>query len=193
MQSDSPAKTGPEPEPDFWVFGYGSLMWKPGFAFVERRIARLDNYRRRFVLSSIRYRGSVERPGLVLGLDWAPGAYCLGAAFRVSGEIADGVRRYLAERELITRSYFEICTPVTLICDGPGQGAPFEAICYVMDRTHEQYAGHLSLADQAARIRVAEGPMGPNIEYFENTVAHLRDLGIDDPDLTELARLIETR
>ncbi|MEM7506162.1 MAG: gamma-glutamylcyclotransferase [Pseudomonadota bacterium] len=175
---------------EFWVFGYGSLMWKTGFEYLERRVARLNGYRRAFSLTSIRYRGSPDNPGLVLGLDWDPERSCTGTAFRVCASKADEVREYLSDRELITRSYFEICAPVTLLCEGPGQGAPVTALTYVLDRTHEQYAGHLSQAEQAARIRSASGPMGPNIEYFDNTVAHLAEIGIDDPDLIDLARAI---
>ncbi|MEL6476207.1 MAG: gamma-glutamylcyclotransferase [Pseudomonadota bacterium] len=179
-------------EQGFWVFGYGSLMWKPGFEFVERRLARLDGYRRRFALSSTRYRGSPEEPGLLLGLDWAPGQSCLGAAFRISPAMADETRAYLAERELVTRSYFEISTPVTLICDGPGQGARFDAICYVLDRTHPQYAGDLALEDQIHRIRSAAGPMGLCREYFDNTVAHLAELGIEEPEIAALAEALKS-
>ncbi|MEM8699464.1 MAG: gamma-glutamylcyclotransferase [Pseudomonadota bacterium] len=178
------------PDTGFWVFGYGSLMWKPGFDFVERRLARLDGYRRRFALSSTRYRGSPEAPGLLLGLDWAPGQSCTGAAFRVSPDLADETRAYLAERELVTRSYFEISTPVTLICDGPGQGSQFDAICYVLDRTHPQYAGDLPLEEQVHRIRHAGGPMGPCREYFDNTVAHLAELGIEEPEIADLAEAL---
>lgn len=177
---------------DFWVFGYGSLMWKTGFDFLERRVARLDNYQREFRLTSIRYRGTKEQPGLVVGLDWQPGQSCTGLAFRVCASVADEVREYLSERELVTRSYFEICTPVTLLCEGSGQGAPVDAICYVLDRTHEQYAAGITRAEQARRIRNAIGPMGPNIEYFDNTVAHLAAMGIEDKELNALAAEIRT-
>lgn len=175
---------------EFWVFGYGSLMWKTGFDYLERRVARLEGYRRAFSLTSIRYRGSPDNPGLVLGLDWDPAGSCTGTAFRVCASKAKEVREYLSDRELVTRSYFEICTPVTLLCEGPGQGGRVIALTYVLDRTHAQYAGHLSRSEQAARIRSARGPMGPNIEYFDNTVAHLEAAGIEDADLADLARTI---
>ncbi|MEM9098384.1 MAG: gamma-glutamylcyclotransferase [Pseudomonadota bacterium] len=178
---------------DFWVFGYGSLMWKTGFDYLERRVARLDGYQRAFRLTSVRYRGTEAEPGLVVGLDWSPGASCTGIAFRVCASAADDVRSYLSERELVTRSYFEICTPVTLLCDGPAQDQPVDAICYVLDRTHEQYAGDLTTAEQAVRICRASGPMGPNIEYFENTIAHLEAMGIEDPALADLAAEVRSR
>lgn len=171
----------------FWVFGYGSLMWRPGFPYLERRLARLTGYRRAFSLRSVRYRGTPERPGLVLGLDWDPNAACVGMAFRVCPSQDDPVRDYLAERELITRSYFEVLHPVDLIEDANARtGDRVEAICYILDRTHPQYAGHLSQAEKAAIIAVAAGPMGPNAEYLSNTVAELAAIGIHDPYLSDL-------
>ena len=177
----------------FWVFGYGSLMWMPGFEVAESRMAQLPDYRRAFALTSIHYRGTPERPGLVLGLDWRPGAECLGMALRVDEAGADEVRHYLAARELVTRAYFEVMHRVTLLCDGPGQGQPVEALCYIVDRTHPQYAGHLGLDEQAAIIAEAEGPSGPNRDYLFHTVARLRELGIEDPELAELERRVRAR
>ncbi|MEM1385476.1 MAG: gamma-glutamylcyclotransferase [Pseudomonadota bacterium] len=174
----------------FWVFAYGSLMWDPGFAFVERRQARLSGYRRSFRLRSLRYRGTPELPGLVLGLDWDPNASCAGVAFRVAGPETEPVRDYLAERELITRSYFEVYYPVVITCPGPGQGAPVNAICYVLDRTHEQYAGPIGLEEQAETIARAEGPRGPNWEYLYNTAEKLAAEGLPDPDLARLASMV---
>jgi len=182
---------------DFWVFGYGSLMWRPGFDFVERRLARLDRFRRSFCLWSWHYRGTREVPGLVLGLDWAPNSACTGVALRVSPRQDREVRDYLARRELVSYAYFETLYPVTLLDDdGAGKSGGTrkeercEAICYIVDRQHEQYAGKLDLAAQAARIRAAAGSAGPNADYLVNTLAHLRQLGIADPELEELGRLV---
>jgi cation transport protein ChaC len=175
------------------VFGYGSLMWRPGFEVAEVRLAQLDGYRRAFALSSVHYRGTPEFPGLVLGLDWAPGAACTGMALRVEGARADAVRHYLAERELVSRAYFEVRHKVTLLCAGEGQGAQVDAICYIVDRTHPQYAGGMALAEQAAIIGRAVGPSGSNRDYLLNTAAHLRELGIDDPELFALERLVLDR
>jgi cation transport protein ChaC len=178
----------------FWVFGYGSLMWRPGFEVAEARLARLDGYRRAFALISVHYRGTPELPGLVLGLDWAPGAACTGMALRVAGEGSDAVRHYLAERELVSRAYFEVQHKVTLLCDGAGsaatKGQQVDAICYIVDRTHPQYAGGMTLEDQAAIIRKAHGPTGSNRDYLLNTVCHLRELGIEDPELFALEALV---
>ncbi|MEO0958553.1 MAG: gamma-glutamylcyclotransferase [Pseudomonadota bacterium] len=171
----------------FWVFGYGSLMWRPGFPYLERRLARLKGYRRAFKLRSVRYRGTPEAPGLVLGLDWDPNASCTGMAFRVCPTKGDGVRDYLAERELVTRSYFEVLHPVTLLTEEAGGAEEcVDAICYILDRMHPQYAGDLDLAAQAAIIAGAEGPRGPNAEYLHNTVEELRAIGIEDRELDAL-------
>lgn len=179
---------------EFWVFGYGSLMWKPGFEAAEARLALLDGYKRAFALSSVHYRGTPECPGLVLGLDWQPGSTCTGMALRISADQASEVRHYLAERELVSRSYFEVSHEITLLCPGDGravcQGERVNAICYILDRTHPQYAGAMALEDQATVIRIAAGPTGSNSNYLFNTVEHLRKLGVDDPELFALERMV---
>ncbi|MFN3614426.1 MAG: gamma-glutamylcyclotransferase [Rubrimonas sp.] len=166
---------------DLWVFGYGSLMWKPGFAFAERRMARLQGWRRSFCLRSITYRGTPEAPGLVLGLDRDPHGGCDGVAFRVAAHAAADVLSYLRARELVTYAYREALLPVRL-----DDGAEVPALAYVVDPAHPQYAGGLPMDEQAAVIARAVGPMGPNREYLWNTTAHLRELGVTDPDLAAL-------
>ncbi|MEM7498563.1 MAG: gamma-glutamylcyclotransferase [Pseudomonadota bacterium] len=171
----------------FWVFGYGSLMWRPGFPYLERRLALLRGYRRAFKLRSVRYRGTPEAPGLVLGLDWDPNAQCTGMAFRVCPTKGDHVRDYLAERELVTRSYFEVLHPIRLLADETGgPEGKVDAICYILDRMHPQYAGDLDLQAQAHIIATAAGPNGPNADYLHNTVAELRTIGIEDAELDAL-------
>ncbi len=177
----------------FWVFGYGSLMWKPGFDVAEARMARLDGYKRAFALSSVHYRGTPERPGLVLGLDWEPASACTGVALRIGAGEADEVRHYLAERELVSRAYFEVSHRITLLCPGPGEGENVDAICFILDRTHPQYAGGMALEDQAAVICAAAGPTGTNRDYLFKTVEHLRELGVEDPELFELERMVRAR
>ena len=182
---------------DLWVFGYGSLMWMPGFDYLERRLARLDNFKRCFSLASWHYRGTRERPGLVLGLDWAPGNSCTGVALRICPSQDRHVRDYLAARELVSYAYFETLYPVTLLCEGAGSTVPRgetrEALCYVVDRTHEQYAGGLTLEQQAERILLAAGSSGPNAEYLLKTLAKLDELGIKDPELVRLGELVRAR
>jgi len=176
-----------------WVFGYGSLMWKPGFEYVERRMARLDGFRRCFGLRSEHYRGTPAFPGLVLGLDWSPHESCYGMAFRLDAANDVDIRHYLAERELISRAYFETVYPIELLCDGPGQGEKRDAVCYILDRTHFQYAGQLCLDEQIDTICRAVGPSGTNVEYLLNTAEKLDDFNLPDDDLRTLAARVRAR
>jgi glutathione-specific gamma-glutamylcyclotransferase len=175
-------------ERDLWVFGYGSLIWRPGFAFAERRAARLPGYRRRFCMTSIHYRGTPERPGLVLALDACEASECHGLAYRVAAGEAEAVYAYLRERELVSYAYDERHLEVAL-----DDGRRVEALAYVTNTGHPQYCGHLSLEEQAAVIAAAVGPMGPNHEYLLATEASLIALGLEDPDLRALAALVRGR
>ncbi|MDA0223865.1 MAG: gamma-glutamylcyclotransferase [Proteobacteria bacterium] len=165
----------------FWVFGYGSLLWQPGFPFSDQKIARLQGYARSFCMRSIHHRGSVEEPGLVLALDRVAGAYCDGLAFFVEPKDAEVTITYLRERELISSAYLE---EVHLVEFRVGEFV--DAVCYVIDDAHTQYCGGLQLEEQASIIAQAVGGRGPNTEYLYNTAAHLRDLGIEDADLNWL-------
>jgi glutathione-specific gamma-glutamylcyclotransferase len=169
---------------DLWVFGYGSLMWRPGFAFVERSPARLDGYHRCFCITSTHHRGSPERPGLVLGLD--RGGMCEGVAYRVAALAADAVHDYLRVRELVNGVYREALAPVALH-DGTGRGVM--ALAYIVERAHPSYAGALSLAHQAFMIRGARGLSGDNLDYLINTVRHLQTSGIRERALERLVAL----
>jgi cation transport protein ChaC len=174
---------------EFWVFGYGSLMWNPGFDHVERVKARLEGYQRSFCLASVRYRGTREYPGLVLALEPRAQAACTGVAFRVSRENADDALQYLRERELGTASYFERRLPLTLIGRAQEQ---VRAICYVMDIDHEQYRGHLDEEERARVIANATGPAGTNREYLFRTLENLTHLDVEEPALRRLAdRVVE--
>jgi cation transport protein ChaC len=165
-----------------WVFGYGSLIWDPGFRAAEARLARLPGWHRSFCMWSVHYRGTAEEPGLVLALDEDDAAACHGVAFRVSeGEEAEVIGA-LRAREMISYAYLERTLPVTL-----DDGTRVEAVTYVINRAHAQYAGALTLAEQAAIIARAAGVRGPNRDYLEATVAHLAALGIADADLAALA------
>ncbi len=168
---------------DFWVFGYGSLMWRPGFAHVETARAHLRGYRRALCIRSHTHRGTPERPGLVLGLD--RGGSCLGLAFRVPGELADEVLPYLRARELISHVYFEKRLPVRL-----NDGRLVEALTYVADRRHRQYAGALLAAEAAEIVAGAWGQSGANVDYVVSTVDHLRKMGIRDHGLENVAALL---
>ncbi len=168
--------------PPLWVFGYGSLLWEPGFAVAERRLARLDGWHRSFCMRSIHHRGTPEDPGLVLALDRADGASCHGLALRAEPGTESATLAYLRDRELISSAYLEQVLEVALL-DGPSVAA----LAYVIDPDHVQYCGGLPLEEQARIIARAIGGRGPNCDYLWNTVTHLTDLGISDDDLVWLA------
>ena len=176
---------------NLWIFGYGSLMWNPGFPFSEKKLATLPGYVRSFCMRSIHHRGTEENPGLVLALDAHEGAFCQGLAFRVREDTAEQTMAYLRERELISSAYLERVHTVHL--EG-GQSVP--AVCYVVDTDHNQYCGNLPLSEQATIIEKSEGGRGPNSEYLFNTADHLGELGIEDSDLdwlsAEVRRMRET-
>ena len=171
-----------DPSGGFWVFAYGSLMWNPGFAAEEQALARLDGYHRSFCMASIVYRGTPEAPGLVLALDAGSGRMCTGVGYRIGGAAGAAALAYLRERELVSSAYREVIAPLRL-----ADGREVSALAYVMDRAHDQYRGALGPEDQARIIATAAGPAGSNREYLESTVQRLRQLGLDDPALFDLA------
>lgn len=171
-----------------WIFGYGSLMWKPGFDYAERHVAELQGFRRSFCMRSIEHRGTPEAPGLVLALEDHEDASCLGVAFRAEAESAEATLAYLRARELVTSAYLETTQPVRL-----ATGAIVTAVTYVMDREHEQYAGDLSHDAQAEIIAGASGGMGPNPDYLFGTVEALRAQKIADHELEDIARRVAGR
>ena len=165
-----------------WVFGYGSLVWNPGFDVAEQRIATLPDYARSFCMRSIHHRGTEDDPGLVLALDALPGANCQGVAMAVPEGQEAPVLDYLRARELISSAYLERTLDIRLSC-----GAQVQAVTYVIDADHVQYCGGLPLEEQAGIIARAVGGRGPNTEYLYNTASHLTQLGISDPDLEWLS------
>lgn len=170
----------------FWVFAYGSLIWNPGFQAAERVPARLDGYRRSFCMASIVYRGTPEDPGLVLALDELSGAACHGVAYRVGPDIAGQTLEYLRDRELVSSAYLEQVQTLTLT-----DGREVSAVCYVMDKDHDQYRGHLSPEDRARIIATAQGPAGSNRDYLLQTAQSLRQLEITDPELDWLEKRVD--
>lgn len=165
-----------------WIFGYGSLIWDPGFTPVETRRGWVSGYARSFCMRSTRYRGTEAVPGLVLALDEHPGAECGGLALRVAPADHDEVIAYLRARELVTEAYREAILPLRL-----DDGRQVEALTYVMRRDHVQYAGGLDLDQQARIIARAQGRRGPNADYLFNTAAHLARIGLADADLDRLS------
>ncbi|QFT57496.1 ChaC-like protein [Sulfitobacter sp. THAF37] len=163
---------------EMWVFGYGSLLWNPGFDVAESVIGTLPGYARSFCMRSIHHRGSVEEPGLVLALDEQPDRACTGIALRVAPGQEAATLAYLRERELISSAYLEKNLDVDL-----EDGRRVRAVVYVIDETHEQYCGGLPLEEQAQIIARAVGGRGPNPEYLYNTASHLAEIGLQDPEL----------
>lgn len=168
---------------DFWVFGYGSLMWRPGFAYRGVRRAVLGGYHRSFCVYSHHYRGTPAAPGLVLGLD--PGGSCEGLAFRVAADEAADVKAYLDERELVSYAYRPLTLPVTT-----AEGEVM-AYTFVADPGHRLYAGKLGLEEAAQTIMRAQGVAGLNREYLINTVRSLERHGFVEPELHALLKRVE--
>lgn len=168
------------------MFGYGSLMWRPGFPFIDRRTAVLHGRRRAFCIYSVHHRGTYERPGLVLGL--APGGAVRGVAYRVAQTAWPEVYAYLREREQPTETYFEAWSKLRI--DGNGE-AP--ALVFLSDRKHGQWAGALTLEQQAELIAGAKGLSGPNIDYLRDLVMHLREDGVRDHAMEALLKMVEAK
>jgi glutathione-specific gamma-glutamylcyclotransferase len=183
-----PAKILSEPElskGDLWVFGYGSLMWRPGFEFIEQAPARLIGEHRALCVYSFVHRGTPEKPGLVLGLD--RGGACRGIAFRVAEKHRAATVAYLRAREQVTSVYREAMRSVWLENE-PRQRV--SALAYVVDRGHVQYAGRLSLADQLRHVLQGHGQSGANREYVLSTVRAIEAEGFRDSQLHRLAMML---
>jgi cation transport protein ChaC len=171
---------------DLWVFGYGSLMWRPGFVFEEAVPGVLHGAHRSLCIYSWVHRGTQDRPGLVLGLD--RGGACRGMAFRVAAHRRDEVIAYLRAREQATLVYLEAERRVRLANEARRL---VPAVTYLVDRNHEQYAGVLPLERQVDIVRGAVGQSGANPDYVLNTVSHLRELNIHDAGLEALCARLE--
>ena len=171
---------------DLWVFGYGSLMWRPGFEFAERTLATIRGWRRSLCVYSHVHRGTPETPGLVLGLD--RGGSCKGVAFRVPAAAASEVVAYLRAREQVTMVYREIFARANL-----ANGQTVGVLAYAVDRTHAQYAGALDLPELERLVAQGIGVSGANPDYVRSTYEHMVELGIEDRRLAALvARLPQT-
>jgi cation transport protein ChaC len=171
---------------DLWVFGYGSLIWRPGFSYAERVPAHMLGVHRSLCIYSFDHRGTPQRPGLVLGLD--RGGACRGIAYRVPAKDRAATIRYLREREQTTAVYREEVRMCWL------QGPPerhVEALCYIADRGHPQYAGRLTLDRQLHHVRQGHGRSGNNRDYVLETVSALEKLGIIDHELHLLAERLK--
>jgi cation transport protein ChaC len=165
---------------DFWVFGYGSLIWNPGFDLIERKRATLYGLHRSLCIRSWVHRGTKENPGLVLGLDL--GGACSGVAMRVSEKNREPVIEYLRARELVTSVYLECWRNVSL-----ETGKTVSALVYRADRNHPQYARGLSIPEQIEIVKQSSGGSGHNSDYVRNTVKAMREQKITDRVLEAIA------
>ena len=166
-----------------WVFGYGSLIWNPGFAHVSAQKGLLRGAHRSLSIVSHHHRGTVERPGLDFGS--TRGGSSRGMVFEVADAEWPDVYAYLQEREQVTSVYRDVMRPVRL-----ADGRAIKALTFLVDERHEQFAGHLDLEQQLAMVRAGVGLSGRNVDYVLNTARHLRELGIRDRQLMVLADLL---
>ena len=180
--------TLPEPESskgDLWVFGYGSLIWRPGFEFIEQVPARLIGEHRALCVYSFDHRGTPEKPGLVLGLD--RGGACRGVAFRVAAKRRESTVDYLRSREQTTHVYREVMRSVWLDNEARGR---VSALTYVVDRGHVQYAGRLPLLEQFRIVQQGHGRSGNNRDYVLSTLRAIEARGFRDTQLHQLALML---
>jgi glutathione-specific gamma-glutamylcyclotransferase len=171
---------------DLWVFAYGSLMWRPGFAHVARAPARLIGLHRALCVYSFVHRGTPEKPGLVLGLD--RGGACRGIVYRVERALRAQTIAYLRAREQVTMVYREAWRDVLV---AGASERRVRALVYIVDRGHPQYAGRLDLDQQLHFVRQGHGSSGANPEYVLATVAEIEAQGIRDTDLHRLAERLK--
>jgi len=164
---------------DTWIFGYGSLMWRPGFSYLEVQPALLKGYHRALCVSSTEYRGTIEKPGLVLGLD--RGGSCKGRAFLVAAADIKEVMEYLHDREMVTNVYKPKFLNVRF-----DDGRTVAAYNYIVRRDHRQYTGKLSVIEAVRLVRQGIGPNGTALEYLSNTLEHLDEMGIAEGRLHEI-------
>ena len=170
------------PRGDLWVFGYGSLMWSPGFPYKDRSVGLLRGYHRALCILSTRYRGTHRQPGLVMGL--CRGGSCWGMAFRVpAARVAVALAR-LWSREMPRRVYQARLVPVRI-----SRGRKVRALAFIADPGHAQYTRELDLQSRAQLVAQGVGERGRCTDYIRHTLEHMYELGVTDP---HLARVLET-
>jgi len=169
-----------QPEGDFWLFAYGSLMWNPEFSFLRSETARLHGYHRRLCLWSVEHRGTFEHPGLVMGLD--RGGSCHGQAFLIAEADAPNIIDRLNHREMITGAYRSAIKTLRLGC-----GEQVSGVCLIARRNHPQYAANLDHQTTIECVRAAQGGRGSNREYVLNTTRSLQQMGMRDSRLEAIA------
>ena len=167
---------------DVWVFGYGSLIWRPEFDFVERRVARLRGHHRALCLWSRVNRGTPEQPGLVFGLDL--GGSCKGVVYRLAGAQVPEFFPQLWAREMSTGAYL----PRWIRCETAD--GPVRALVFIMDRNSNAYVRGLPRNALIDIVLRAQGRYGPCTDYVLDTDRALREAGIHDRQLSAIARAL---
>ena len=167
------------PRRDLWVFGYGSLMWSPGFRASEKSAGRVHGYHRSLCVYSHRYRGTRDRPGLVMGL--CRGGSCWGMLYRVPAARVPRVLAYLYRREMRNRVYLPRFVRV-----GIRGGREVRALAFIADADHGHFAGALSIRATARIVAWGRGERGRNVDYLSFTLAHMHELGVKDPHLDRI-------
>jgi len=170
-----------------WIFGYGSLLWRPCYEVSATRVVTLSGFRRSLCIWTIEARGSADSPGLGLGLMREASAACVGHAHRIEPAHHGEALAALWEREMLTGIYLPAW--VSLAVDGQA----VHALTFVVDPTHPQFAGDLDETTQAKFIASAVGALGTNAEYVSATVAALKDAGISDPSLEAVDNAVRAR
>lgn len=170
---------------DLWLFGYGSLMWNPVIDFAERRVATIYGFHRAYCLWLLLGRGSPDRPGLMLALD--RGGSCAGLAYRIPGHLLEREMPLLWRREMPGHTY--LAQWVTAY----SQAGPVRALTFVVDRRSPRYAGKLTDDEIAQRVATASGILGSCTAYLRDTVAVLQSLGLKDPRMDRIAKLVAAR
>jgi len=164
------------PRGDLWVFGYGSLMWSPGFRSSQKSPGKVHGYHRALCVYSHRYRGTPSQPGLVMGL--CRGGSCWGMAYRVARARARRVLANLYRREMGNRVYLPKFVRVSV-----RGGREVRALAFVADPKHAHFVGDLDVAHTARLVAQGRGQRGRNIDYLSFTLAHMHELGVRDPHL----------
>ena len=167
------------PRGDLWVFCYGSLMWAPGFRPSAKSTALVRGYHRALCILSNRYRGTPDKPGLVMGL--CRGGSCWGMALRVPAARVRRVLTMLWKREMLNRVYKPMLIPVVV-----ESGRRIHALAFVADTTHRQFVRELDLHSRARLVAQGIGQRGRCVDYIRNTLEHMLDLGVNDPHLAHI-------
>ncbi len=169
--------------PGVWVFGYGSLIWRPDIAFRERRVARVRGWKRRFWQGSHDHRGVPHAPGRVVTLVPDASESCEGMAYFIDASVAESTFAGLDHREKNGYERHEVCLEFR---DGGTAGG----VVYIAPAGNHAYLGPAPDAAMAEQIRRSAGPSGANVDYLEELAAALRVLEIDDPHVFGLERLV---